>query len=341
MWNRIRRRLRTPVGAPAGERGAESRTGLSTFRVETTREVVTAERLDKAFCGELLGVSSFVDGVNPFEVRVMKRLDRMLGRRSQLAELVPRVPAVIPRLLRSLRDENRSGHQLAAELSRDVVLVADAIRYASSAYYRTREPIKSLEQAVLMLGRDGLQNLLARAAFKPLFDSHKDHFSVLASPLLWRQAERCAVACECIARREGVPVFEAFLAGLINKVGYRIVARVLGEEHRGADAPRSFQFRDWLTDRAPALSWRVAAQWDLPASVTDGLKGLLNPQGFADTQHLSGVVYTASKLSELYLLSISGRIKGDMKRFACRVNGRLVDYCSLCYAEMSRLDQRA
>jgi HD-like signal output (HDOD) protein len=339
MWNKLKGLVRTSTGGAAAARQATNRKGESTISVETTREVVIAQRIDRAFCGELLGVRSFIDGVNPLEVRVMKRVDRLLGRSSDFVRLVPRVPAVLPRLMRSIRNDDLSGNQLASVLSQDVVLVADVIRFANSAYYRTREPIKNLEHAVAILGRDGLSSLVARVAFRSLLNSHRDHYSTLAGPLLWRQAERCALACECIARRSKVPVFEAFLAGLIHKVGYKIVARILSEEHQGADAPRSAQFRDWLIARAPALSWRVAAQWDLSETLTEALRGLAGTESRADGTGVAGVVYVSSKLSELYLLAAAGRIRGEIKRFNCRVNGELADYCRACYAEMARLDE--
>jgi len=299
---------------------------------------VTAERLDRAFCAELLGVRSFIAGANPLEIRVMKRVDRLRRNGAALAGLVPRVPAVIPRLILSLRDDSLSGKQLAAELSRDVALVAEVMRYVNSAYYRTREPIGSLERAMFVLGRDSLRSLIARAALRPLMDSRSDYFSTLAGPLLWKQAERCTVSCECIAKRQGVPVFEAGLAGLLHKVGYRIVTRILSEEYQGGDAPRSVEFRDWLIECVPALSWRVAAQWELPAAVTEALKGLSEMNARVDVPRLSGVLFVSSKLSELYLLDAARHIRGDIKRFSCRINGDLTDCCGSCYAELSRFD---
>lgn len=341
MWKKLKGLVQTPGERKGGSRQPARRAGKTTVTIETTREHLTAARLDRAFCAELLGVRSFIDGVNSLETRVMKRVDRLLGKSAELAVLVPRVPAVIPKILQSMRDENLSSKHLVAELSRDMTLVADVMRYANSAYYRSREPIGSLEQALFRLGRDGLRSLVARAALKPLLHSRRDHFSMVAGPLIWKQAERCAVVCESIAKREGLPAFEAGLAGLVHKVGYKIVARILSEEHRGSDAPRSVEFRDWLIQRAPAVSWRVAVQWDLPATVTDALKGLSETGDRPGVSGLTGVVFVSSKLSELQLLDAAGRIRGDIKRFSCRVNGELVDYCGACYAELSKFGEPA
>jgi hypothetical protein len=116
---------------------------------------------------------------------------------------------------------------------------------------------------------------------------------------------------------------------------------VLGEEYRGADAPRSAEFRDWLIERVPALSWRVSREWGLPASVADSLKALAKLEDRSEIPSLTGVVFASAKLSEFLVLSREGRIKGDIKRFSCRINGKLADFCGDCYAEMSGIDAPA
>jgi len=339
MWDKLKgfaRGNKTPVSEA---RPRESRSGGTTVAIETTREVLTAQRLERAFYAELLGVRSCIDSVNPLERTVMKRVDRLTGKSGDLGGLVPPVPTAVPGLMRCLGDDSLSANQLAAEISRDAVLLANVLRFANSAYYQTPEPVRSIDHAMLMVGPDGVRSLVARAAFRPLLNGHTDHFSKLAGPLLWQQAERCALACECIARRSGVPVFDAFVAGLVHKVGYRIVARVLGREYRGADAPRSAAFRDWLIERVPALSWQVAREWGLPATVTESLKGLAKRNDRGDVPRLTGIVFASAKLGELFVLSRAGRVRGEIKRFSCRISGELADCCGDCYEEMSRLGE--
>ena len=49
--------------------------------------------------------------------------------------LVPRVPELVSQLLTALSDENISTSALSAQVGRDLVLVAEVIREANSAYY--------------------------------------------------------------------------------------------------------------------------------------------------------------------------------------------------------------
>jgi HD-like signal output (HDOD) protein len=338
MWDKLKGLALGNRGqvSEAGQRGPYA--GSTTIAIETTREVLTAHRLERAFYAGLLGVRSAIDGVNPLERRVMKRVDRLSSKSGRLGGLVPPVPTVIPALMRALRDDSLSDDQLAAEIGRDAVLLGNVLRFANSSFCTTPESIRSIEHALQVMGRDGVLSLVARAVFRPLLNGYTDHFSKLAGPLLWQQAQRCALACEYIAGHSGVHLFDAYVAGLIHKVGYRVVARVLGEEYRGADAPRSVEFRDWLTERVPALSWRVSQEWGLPVSVADSLKGLARAGDRSEFASISGVVFASARLSEFLVLSREGRIKGDIKRFSCRINGAFAEYCSDCYAQMSSLD---
>ena len=77
MWNKLTGFARRNKAEGSESRLREPRTGNTTIAIETAREVLTARRLERTFCAELLGVSSFINSVNPLEPRVMKRVDRV------------------------------------------------------------------------------------------------------------------------------------------------------------------------------------------------------------------------------------------------------------------------
>jgi HD-like signal output (HDOD) protein len=339
MWKKLKRFAQRSAPASRNTSHSQAKSGRTEIGIETRFTTLTAQRLDALFSSELLGVRSLVGETNGFESRVMKRVERLLSKSTELGKLVPRVPAVIPRLLQSLKDENTSSKQLAALISEDPALLASVIRYANSSYYLTREPINSVELALLMLGRDRLRSIIAKAALQPLYDNRKDYFSNMAGPLLWEQTERCAHSCACLAASEKLPVFEVFLAGLVHKIGYRIVTRIMTEEYDSTEAPRSYAFRDWLTTAVAILSWRVSMEWELPETVTDILQELADYKEQSDLSPFAGVVYLSSKLSELHLLAEKGCVPGGVKRLTCRLNGRFTDACRDCYEQMSKLNE--
>ena len=66
----------------------------------------------------------------------MERLDEVIASDTLRAGLLPRAPHVIPQLMKTLRDEGYSSVDVASRISKDVVLTAEVVRSATSAFQR-------------------------------------------------------------------------------------------------------------------------------------------------------------------------------------------------------------
>ncbi|MCG2584579.1 HDOD domain-containing protein [Massilia sp. TS11] len=223
------------------------------------------------------------------------------------AELVPRVPAVIPQLLRSLRDESQSGADIARLIAQDVVLVAEVIREANSPFYRSTTPIKTLDGAVMLLGQNGLRMLLARVAFRPIINMQTGHFVKRVAPTVWGHAEKCAQAASLLAPGAQAPVFEAYLAGLMQSVGMIVAFRVIDQVHHDEVLPQSDAFCKGLAKAGHYLSARIARLWDFPPSVAEAIRTMHEAQAEA----LGQVLGLADKLAKLRLLVDAGHVPAD------------------------------
>jgi HD-like signal output (HDOD) protein len=190
------------------------------------------------------------------------------------ASLVPRVPAVIPQLLRSLRDQDSSSAELARQLAQDAVLVAEVIREANSAYYRPLQPVKSLDAALMMIGQNGLRMLLARIAFRPLIQMQEAGFARQAAPAIWNQSEKCALAASLMAPGLGAGVFESYLAGLMQNLGLIVALRLAGRADASGKIPGSSEFGLRLFEVSRQLSATIAGHWEFPQDVVDGIAGV-------------------------------------------------------------------
>lgn len=213
------------------------------------------------------------------------------------AELVPRVPEVIPQLLRSLHDE-ASNAELARQVAQDVVLVAEVIREANSAYYRPMSPVKTVEAALMMLGQNGLRMLLARVAFRPIIKLQSTGFTRVAAPLVWNQSEKCALAASLMAPGLTAGAFEAYLAGLMQNlglvVGFRLADRVCDD----GKVPGSSDFGLQLLDEGRMLSAAIARHWDFPASVADAIAHAGDP----GEENLAQALALGDRIAKLRLL---------------------------------------
>ena len=127
------------------------------------------------------------DASTELQTRILDGVRMLVHDPGSAAELVPRVPELIPKLLRGLMDENLSTAELSRELSADPVLVAEVIRESNSAYYKPLTPIKTLEAAVMMLGLNGVRMLLARVALRPLVKMQVEGFARHALPIVGKR----------------------------------------------------------------------------------------------------------------------------------------------------------
>jgi len=266
-------------------------------------------QIDAAFYGLVLGVNSMLDREpNGFETRALRDLDRLLAADVTHSDLVPRLPAVIPRVMTALRDEDSSAADLAAELGRDAVLVSEVLRLSNSALYRAGKEITSLERAVFTLGRTGIRQLVANAALKPLLNPKSGHFSQLSGTLLWEQSEKAAVACDYLAKAEHVDRFHAYLTAIVQNVGFAVALQVLDRRFDGSEAPHSQRFREQWVKRSRRLAVLIADEWEFPPAVLDVLKGRSEERQPNQESMLDTVVHTGDLLAKAHLLSRRGRI---------------------------------
>ncbi|TCK18232.1 HD-like signal output (HDOD) protein [Thiogranum longum] len=285
----------------------------------------------------ILGVHSLTDvELNTFESETVKRVDKLINSRESRQQLVPRLPAVIPQIMSGLRDDNSSGSDLARLIGKDPSLVAEAIRMANSPYYRTVNSIKSLEQAILILGRNGVRQLVSKAAFKPLLHSRQGHFTNLASGWVWQQAEYCAFSAQCLAQRQPIDSFEAYLAGLVRDVGTIVVLKMMDRIENLDDAPRSSQFQQLFTRQSLKLSALIAQEWEFSENIIQAIDEQASESDPAQMPVMGSVLHTASLMAQLQVLITEGRIDSEKSQITCQAEGRLTDNCKKCFAELQR-----
>ena len=287
--------------------------------------------VDAAFLRWL--ANNIADAPPAIERLLLDELARLAADPPRAAGLVPRVPAVIPELLRSLRDDSVSGADLSRLVAQDVVLVAEVVREANSPYYRPPTPVRNIEGAVLLLGRNGLRMLLARVAFRPVIGMQSGRLAKLAAPRIWLQSEKCALACATLAPQAGVNPFEAYLAGLIQNVGLIVAFRLIDQVIDADMLPRSDAFCAALGVQARRLAHGIALEWAFPPAVAVAIAAAGEPDAGepgveeldpdADDGALAGVLRNADLLATLRLLADAGALSPDDPLAAAHLTPRL------------------
>jgi HD-like signal output (HDOD) protein len=302
MWQRLfgspkkvpARRVRSPAAKPVRRPAAEPAT--------TIAPVVPLADISDRFHRFVFGLpASDTDSLSAAEAATLKRLD-LLSTRFDMRSL-PRLPTVLPQLLRTLRNDNAAGAQLAKLVGRDPLMVGEVMRVTGSVYYRSAQPIANLQQAVVLLGQDGLRRVLTQHVMKPILQTNAGTLGHAAGERLWDHAERCAHACAWLGRKNGGDAFEAYLAGIICHTGTGAVVRLL-EQMVPAEAIPLFS-HDFITScaqLATRLSLQAAQYWELPARVTNALAERQDPQAIVTSSPLGKALGIADLLAMAYLL---------------------------------------
>ena len=279
---------------------------------------------------------------NPCEDAILAAIDEAVKSPRSGTHLVRRIPGVIPQLLQSLRSPDFSGQELARLIWHDVVLVSEVLRLANSAAYNPGTPITSIDHAILILGQDGLRQLITGVAFKPIIDMKSGSFTRRVAPHLWDQAERCALANRILARAAGADPLEAFLAGLIHNVGLIVALRIIDQIYDRSQPLGSPTFCNALVPLGRALTANIAREWHFPDTVIRavGEADAAEKGGGAGSREpmsaLGAILVTGDYLAKLDTLRRQGRIAQDDPR----VSHDLSEAQRECFAQIALLEQR-
>ena len=183
---------------------------------------------------------------------------------------LPSLPSVALEVLRLSKDPDAGISDLAKAISTDPALSAKIIKLANSPSYRRGRDITSLAQATSVLGMKTLKLLalsfslartLPRSGESTTFDF--GHY--------WRRSLATAVAARDLARlvkdRYGD---EAFLCGLLSRVGQLVMATTIGDQYEAvlgrsrSTLPTTFTEREVLGYDFHLVGEALLRSWNLP-----------------------------------------------------------------------------
>jgi HD-like signal output (HDOD) protein len=262
------------------------------------------DQVDYTFSGWLFEAQGNGDMfTNKNEENILAALDETVKSEQSGAHMVRRIPGVIPQLLQTLRNGDFSGTDVARTISTDLVLVAEVLRMANSAAYSPASAISSIENAILILGQNGLRQLITGVAFKPIVNLKSGTFTKLVAPRLWMQSERCAFACRYLASNEPVDPLDAFLAGLIQNVGLTVSLRVIDQISDGRLPVGSPTFCNALGMQGRTLAVNIAREWHFPEAVSRAILEQASDPRDHKVSALGRVLFMGDYLSKIDILA--------------------------------------
>lgn len=213
----------------------------------------------------------YTDALRPQETRWLGAREEDLKRTpTQLTQLVPRLPSVLPKLMSALNNPDTPIRNLTGLIESDPVISSMVLRLINSPAMRVRrENIESLDQAVMLLGFSGMREVVSAAMFSPIGQLGRIEG---ANPLLvhdiWPISLRAANALRLGLKTSSDhprpslssnQAFDLYLSVLIEDTG--LIALLRQKPLTGPDISAAYlaSFRALV----PAYSARIAKAWEL------------------------------------------------------------------------------
>lgn len=246
----------------------------------------------------LLGTAALTDTtMAPEERQALALIAKTLALPEIPDNLLPRAAALIPQLIALVRQTELPTSAMAQRIGKDPVLAAEVMRLASSPYYRVQGDVTDLEQAISLIGLQGLQTVIARVILKPIYRAAPGPLCGRAGSRMWEHSEAMARHTAILSGPAGQPVFDGYLAGMLHDTGWTAAFTIIDRADLTLTLPPSAAFEAALTEQVHRLFGLAAQRW----GITPGFTALAldaRRNGLAGSTHpLTGLLQQAEQLS--------------------------------------------
>jgi putative nucleotidyltransferase with HDIG domain len=235
---------------------------------------------------------------------------RPLDRHELLTALrgLPPLPSVVLDLIASLGQDELSAAQYAAKISRDQALAAKTLRLANSSFYGRGGQVRSVTEAITVLGLRTVRALVTAAGLSGSFRRHGgfDHDA------FWRHSFGSALCAQALAdelRRDDGDL--AFTVGLLHDIGTLALASLFApayaevvqwrreKDGQGSDAERAVLGIDHAE-----VGGLIAQQWNFAPTIVDAIRQHHAPAPTAAAVTLTGIAHVADAI--VHALGLAG-----------------------------------
>lgn len=212
---------------------------------------------------------------------------------------LPVMPEVAQALVRTLGDEQSDVDTVTAIIAKDPGLTTKLLRMANSAMFGLSRSVHTLENAVSVVG---MAHIRARALAVCLANT-MDFPPNLNRLEFWRHSMVCAGYCRWLAAHTGQDEAQAWLAGMMLRLGELVIAQSQPDAIARIEQPPCAPGERWRRERELTgfdegqITAEIARRWDFPETLANALGGSAHPSPHANSR-LAAVVHLGSLLAD-------------------------------------------
>jgi HD-like signal output (HDOD) protein len=250
--------------------------------------------------------------MNLLEERALEQVRTVLNDPDCLNEHIPTLPAMLIKLLETLKNPYSDVYDFVDILEQDPAFATEVLRVANSARYcQSDKEVRSLRRAVSLLGLAGLSKIATTLLMANVIPCKPIYYKMFGRQI-WVHSMHCATLCELLADSHGEDEFDAYFIGLIHDVGKIVIFNCLCEALGMVMidcAPGSKVFKNLMSEMSADISYFIASEWQLPAVYCQALAE--QSKNKKQSHPLAKLLYKANKLSEVYLMQVKGLVTED------------------------------
>jgi putative nucleotidyltransferase with HDIG domain len=212
------------------------------------------------------------------------------------------VPQAALKIMRLIDEEEYDIRTLAGELRKDQVLCARTLKLANSVMFASRNPIESIDHALMYLGVNLLVKFVIAAAVEDFFAQSASGYS-LCKGGLYHHAVGTAVVSEKLAKvtataKPGL----AYTAGLLHDIGKVVLDQFVAGaaplfyrrliEEKATDFIQAEQSLFGITHSE--AGYRLARRWTFPDSLAEVIRHHHRPEQGDRNLELKHIVFLAN-----------------------------------------------
>jgi HD-like signal output (HDOD) protein len=184
---------------------------------------------------------------------------------------LPAFPHVVIDVQQILKDPNYSAQMLARPISKDPTLAARLLNMANSnAFNATGRVIIDLGVALTRLGAQKVYSVVLAHAIQDIRRS--ESLGSIAGPVeeLWSDSVAVAHFCDALAKRLKLAMPDAFVAGLLHRVGHLYIMAQLARQD--PSRPRVALGKDLVNAWHPVIAKAVLKNWHVSDAVCEAVR---------------------------------------------------------------------
>ena len=189
------------------------------------------------------------------------------------------LPQVTSQVLRLVDNPNASPRQIGALIERDAGLASKSLKSANSAYYGAPGKIKTVSQAISVMGLSAVRSIVVGQAYQQM-TSMRGASKRFDRLVFWQHSLATASAARVLAKLKGWrDPEEAFLAGLLHDAGRLVMDKFLPNEFDQILTlalerviPLRDAEREVLGYTHVEVGDLLGAEWNLPESMREPMR---------------------------------------------------------------------